>query len=510
MTNLFKQHKFTILTLGLFTVLYFILRLPNLTLQPIFADEAIYIRWAQIAKAEPTLRFISLQDGKTPLFMWAMSPLFKIFSDPLFAGRLLSVIAGFFSLAGIVFMGWKFFNRRVALWAGFLMVFSPFIVFFDRMALVDSLLAAFSIWSLNLSLLLIKYQRIDLAMVLGYSLGGGILTKTPGMFGFLTLPVTLLSFNWRQKNRDRQLIKVVLLFILAAIIGMVIYNILRLGPGFQMLSSRDGDYIHSPLSVLRHPLDPFLPHFRDLMDWLPKFLTIPVLLLALLGVALAFVKRNWVALTILAWAGLPVLAFMAFLQTFTARYILFSIGPLLCLTAWAIDSFLGKIKFHTALKVGIVTLLLAILPAIFDFQLLTNPASAPLPKEEYQGYLVDWTAGYGLKDIADYLINQAQNGTVVVGTDGAFGTLPEGLEIYLDKYSHTAPQDRQVIVIPGTSTISAQVRQAVLDHPTYFVANSHTFGQSDRVELIKQYFKVQSATIPPGSILLYKVLPNPK
>src|SRR5437870_4877804 len=70
--------------------LFFILRLPSLTYQPIFADEAIYIRWAQIAKAEPSLRFISLQDGKTPLFMWAMAPYLIIFDDPLFAGRLLS------------------------------------------------------------------------------------------------------------------------------------------------------------------------------------------------------------------------------------------------------------------------------------------------------------------------------------------------------------------------------------------------------------------------------------
>ena len=59
----FAKATKSILPLGLIIVIYFLLRLPNLTLQPIFADEAIYVRWAQIAKAEPTLRFISLQDG---------------------------------------------------------------------------------------------------------------------------------------------------------------------------------------------------------------------------------------------------------------------------------------------------------------------------------------------------------------------------------------------------------------------------------------------------------------
>src|SRR5258708_16805526 len=85
---------------------YFILRLHNLTLQPIFADEAIYIRWAQIMKAEPTLRFVSLSDGKTPLFMWMMTVMFKFIHDPLQAGRLLSVIFGVVTLLGATVLGW--------------------------------------------------------------------------------------------------------------------------------------------------------------------------------------------------------------------------------------------------------------------------------------------------------------------------------------------------------------------------------------------------------------------
>src|SRR5260221_7286897 len=101
-------------------LIYLVLRLPNLTLQPIFADEAIYIRWAQIAKAEPSLRFISLQDGKTPLFMWAMAPNLVIFEDPLFAGRLLSVMSGFFTLLGVYFLGKKYFNPKVGLLGAFL------------------------------------------------------------------------------------------------------------------------------------------------------------------------------------------------------------------------------------------------------------------------------------------------------------------------------------------------------------------------------------------------------
>src|SRR4051812_11296992 len=99
------KHKIEILILLLISLLYFSLRLPNLTSQPIFADEAIYIRWAQVMRNEPTLRFLPLSDGKTPLYMWAMIPFFKLFSDPLFAGRFLSVLSGFITLLGGFYLG---------------------------------------------------------------------------------------------------------------------------------------------------------------------------------------------------------------------------------------------------------------------------------------------------------------------------------------------------------------------------------------------------------------------
>ena len=68
-------------------------------------------------KSEPTLRFLPLSDGKTPLFMWVLMPLFKVFEDPLFAGRFLSVMSGLVTLLGVYFLSRKVFNSKVAFWA---------------------------------------------------------------------------------------------------------------------------------------------------------------------------------------------------------------------------------------------------------------------------------------------------------------------------------------------------------------------------------------------------------
>jgi len=129
------------------------LRVYNLTLLPVFVDEAIYIRWAQVMRAESTLRFLPLSDGKQPLFMWLVIPFLKVFSDPLLAGRLVSVTAGAATLVGIFLLAYVLFkSKKVAIMAALIYAVSPFSFFFDRMALADSLLSTFGVWTLLFAL----------------------------------------------------------------------------------------------------------------------------------------------------------------------------------------------------------------------------------------------------------------------------------------------------------------------------------------------------------------------
>ncbi|MBI2596197.1 glycosyltransferase family 39 protein [Candidatus Daviesbacteria bacterium] len=502
--GIFKKYRLEILLLLGIVVLFFVLRLPNLTLQPIFADEAIYIRWAQVMRAEPTLRFLPLSDGKTPLFMWVMIPLLKFFNDPLLAGRLLS---GFATLVGVTILAWKFFGKRVALWSAFFVAVTPYMVFFDRMALVDSMLAAFSVWALFLAVTLVQTYRTDMAMFLGYAIGGGMLTKTPGLFNVLVVPVTLFLFDWKSRNREKRLLKILGLWVLAFAVAFLIYNILKLGPEFQNLNSRNQDYIHSPADLLLRPWDPFLPHASNVLDWFSAFLTLPTFLLVIVGGIWALLKKQKYAVTVLFWSFVPLLVQMAMLKTFTARYLLFTIPPLLILTAWFLDEILLKTKKRLILMLGLVVLFLAF-SLNFSVWLLTDPQKAPLPTEERRGYLEDWTAGYGFPEIAEYLIDQTKNGSVVVGTEGFFGTLPDGLQIYLDKHSHSAPKENRISIVPSRATVSAELRVAAEDHLTFFVANKSRYDKpQENLSLIWEFPKPKGDGYQQDAILFYRVFP---
>lgn len=494
----------TLIAFLLISIIYFSIRLPNLTYQPIFADEAIYIRWAQIMKSEPTLRFLPLSDGKTPLFMWVMMPVFKLIVDPLLAGRTLAVFTGFATLLGVFALGLIFFNKRVALFGAFLIAITPYIIFFDRMALVDTMLSAFVIWSILLALLLVRYQRIDLAMVLGYFLGGGLLSKTPGMFNVVTVPLAALTLNFSAKDRVRQVLKTFGLFLLSIAIGLGIYNILRLGPGFTSLNSRNQDYVRNPLDLLKNPLDPFLPHLRDLLEWWPLLLGYPVIITIVLGIIYGLIKKNKYLITILLITLVPLVVQMALLRTFTARYLLFSMPPLLLVASFGIDNLLNSLKKYGKFLTVLLILILIAWPAFFIQKLFFDIENAPLPRNERRGYLEDWTAGYGLREIATFLDNESKKGLIIVGTEGSFGTLPDGLQIYFDKNTNVAFK-------PGNASLSDDLRSEASKSATFYVANKSRFPvYTEGVEKIVVYPKAlpKDKQYNQDAILLFKVFPN--
>src|SRR3989304_10000334 len=184
----------------LISAAYFSIRLIFFESLPIFTDEAIYTRWAQIALNDSSWRFISLTDGKQPMFVWAAVFFMKFISDPLIAARLVFVLRGFFTLIGLFFLTLELFrNKKTAFLSTILYIFYPFAQVLDRMALYDSMVGTFSVWALYLSIHLVRKLRLDIAYTLGFIIGAGILTKTSNFFSIYLLPFTVILFDFKRK-----------------------------------------------------------------------------------------------------------------------------------------------------------------------------------------------------------------------------------------------------------------------------------------------------------------------
>lgn len=468
---------------GLIVILLIALgiRIIHLTILPVFVDEAIYVRWAQVMATEPTLRFLPLSDGKQPLYMWVLMFLIKYFQDPLFIGRLVSVFTGLGTIVGIFTFSYLLFkNKLISLLSALFYALSPFAVFFDRMALVDSMLSMFTIWTAIFGYLTAKYKRLDLAMLTGFTLGFASLTKSPALFTALLLPIFWFSSNWKGIWRIG----------ITYMIAFVMYNILRLGPNFSLLISRTGDYVLPITHMWTNFFDPLLPHLKDFFVWLWSMGPSSLILILLLGIYIGFQKYLKETLLLLVWFLAPVFIQAELGKVFTARYIFFTLPFLFILAGMILLN--NKVKWIQITIFGLIILFL-FQSLIFNFNLLTNPEKANLPRGERSGYLEEWTAGQGIKEISEYLKKEITNlpvgSQIIVGTEGYFGTLPDGLQIYVNNYPKIIVVGVGVVITDNPKSL---VESAEAGNKTYLVVNKSRFNGDpikQNIKLIKSFPK---------------------
>jgi len=494
--SLVKKYKGEVVCAFFLLVLFLLIRLLNLTLIPIFVDEAIYLRWAQIAKNDAAWRFISLTDGKQPLFIWLTMVMMRVVQEPLAAGRVVSVLTGLVSMIGIGILSFVLFkNRRLALFSALLYFISPFCLIYDRMALMDAMVGTFSIFSLLLAILLVKTLRLDIALIFGAVLGGGVLTKTSGFLSIYLLPLTLVLFDWRNKKWKFNFLKWASLAFLAVIISQLFYSILRLSPFFHIIAQKDTTFIYPFKEWLHHPSLFFIGNLEGLFNWLIDYLTLPIVILVV--VSLIFVWEQFREKFLLfSWFFAPFVALALFGKVLYPRFILFMSLPLLILAAWSLEKIAERLK--NSLLFAVCCLLFAVFPLYVDFKIITDPKRAPIPNHDKGQYINAWPAGYGVKEIVAFANEKAKDGKIFIGTEGTFGLMPASLELYL--------WDNPNVEVKGFWPIKEVPNEALEkaeNMPTFFVFNETQEISPDwPLKLVAVYPRPD----PRYSMRLYQVL----
>lgn len=460
-----KKHMVPILLLGLLIVLYFATRLYGLGALPIFTDEAIYIRWAQIANADAAWRFISLTDGKQPSYIWIAMVLMEFVKDPLIAGRLVSVAAGFFSLIGIFLLSREVFkNTKLGLLTALLYVLYPFTLVYDRMALYDSLVAMFIIWSLYFNVLLARHVRLDLALILGMIIGGGMLTKTSANFGFILLPFSLLLFQFKHQNKvdKRRLGKWFIFAIVAFTVAQMIYALLRLSPFYHIIGEKNLTFIYSFSDWFQSPFAYVFGNLQGLTGWLVEYMTIPFLVLA---TASFFVSKKFTKekLLLLVWFIVPFMALAFFGKVIYPRFTLFMTIPLLILGSYSLYCLMMYTK-----QIWMKVLLFFVFTAMWlyaDFYILTDFQKAPIAQGDRDQFVTGWAAGNGVSETIQFLEEKSKDQKIFVGTQGTFGLMPYALEIYLSQNPNIKIQGYW----PIENTPPQELASASATMPTYVI-----------------------------------------
>lgn len=473
---------------------------------PIFTDEAIYIRWAQIAKQDASWRFISLTDGKQPMYVWLAMITLRFIHDPLLAGRVVSVVAGALSTVGLFFLASEIFkNKKIGVLASVLYVLFPFALVYDRMALYDSLVSMFIIWAIYFEVLLVRHIRLDLAFILGMIIGGGMLTKANTEFALAFLPLSLLLFNFKDKHRKDKLLHWVIYAFVSAALALLIYSILRLSPFYYIIDQKTATFVYPLKEWLLHPFTYFTGNLSALIDWFIGYTTIPFILL--IGAAFLTGKKYLPEKIFLFIAFVSPFLYLAFFgKTIYPRFILFMTMPLLVLAAYALYTMQAFTKKYW-LKTVIFTAFLSMF-VINDYLILTDFPKAHIPKADLGQFITGWPAGLGVKETVNYLREQAKDKKIYIGTEGTFGLMPYAIEIYL--------VDNPNVKIKGfwpvPDQLPKELREASKTMPTFIVFYQpcpacKAVGQAPVQWPLKQLFQIQKAE-PDKYYTLYQVEPR--
>lgn len=479
------------MVLAILLILFYLAsHLLNLTALPIFADEAIYIRWTQLMMDDFGRYFLfPLNDGKTPLFMWLMLPFQYLFSDQLFAGRFVGVLVG---LAQILVSGYLILKlggrKKTAILAMLFTSILPFWYFHHRMALIDGLL---TLWlSTCLIGLLDITQYFELkkkvvfskstllpVLIFGVSFGLALLTK---MTALVFVPIFGLFVLYPAKINLKTRLQIAMSIGMGVVLGFGIFGLLSFFPGFGQLFKRGSDFLYPVSEVfLNGEWQDTIPNIPTYIYYFISYMTLPVFVLHLWSLFLPKHRRTF---HLLFWAGLLFVLPIAVLgRVVYPRYLLpgaifMTLSATLAIQE-IVDTWISGSK--KLWKKSLFALLFILFltntlshSGLFIINSHLDPDSIPFVSADRTQYLTEWSSGHGITQTIEFIQSEAEKYPVAVATEGFFGTLPDALNVYLHRQNVTNIYvegiGQPVSQIPETFTSRAQEYEKV-----YLVVNSH-------------------------------------
>lgn len=451
-----------VLVAGGILVGYLITRLSLLWRFPPPYDEGGYALFAHDASTGNT--FAALDAGKDPLLSWLGALQIQLFDiNPLTSIRVVSLLSGVVTMVVTALIAYRLGGRRAALAVGVLYLVLPFVFVYDVLGIMEPLITALLATALYLQLRLASRPRLQTAILLGIAMGAALLTKESGQFALALLPVSVVCVDWSRPGLRKRLLTWLGYAAVSVVIAAALLSIEWLHISYGHLKAlRDGLGLHRDLGeVFSQPLRVVLAvslvglsglvfvltslwqrrsalilavllapsvvgavviatfdrfaDVRPLVEMLTGYLTVPLIGLLALGFALTLLRDRRTALVLSAWIVFPTAVAILIANANTSRYLLVTVPVIVVLMALgftalirAIESISWRSNWQMPAAVVVVGLLL-LLPALrFDKNVLANPNNARYPGVDDVDLRTGWTAGTGLKPLADELRRRAR------------------------------------------------------------------------------------------------------
>lgn len=441
---------------ALLIIIYVLLLSFNLLALPLYLDEGLYIFWASFLKQDLSYAYLSMQDGKTPLYIWLTHLINPLFQNYLYTGRLISVIASLLTLICSAIIGFKISGKRMALFIGVLFLITPFNILISRMAFVDSLLTALGSLSI-MSLFFVKefaekkkiIHSLLCAFLTGIFLGLAFLTKTTAKI-FLFAEIFILIFWTLQYLKNKKLKTTIILLISIPIILGLYYEILgylKFGAlrYWEMISNKESLLIFNLPEIYGNLTRYYgLIYYAKNIPLFSEYFFIyfgPLLVFFGLGVFRIIKDRKnfWLLLLFIIFT---VGVFLS-ARVLASRYLAIIIPEFIIISSIGLNWIWQK----NSKNYKIATIILILFTSIFSLKMIISPMSASYANDDRNYFIESDLNGYGLQEITEYI--KPQKDDSIVGVEAIWG-VAEGMLTSLEEKGIKT----QVIynIIPKTGT----------------------------------------------------------
>lgn len=417
-------------------------KLFNLLALPLYLDEGLYIFWAKLFSDSPGFAYISMQDGKTPLFIWLISYFNKFFNDYLLTARLISVISGLITFICWLFIISKLTKNRLVFIFAFLILVTPFLYLTERMAFTDSLLA--SLGSLSLAFLYVGFLRFMKnpreiffwAFLSGIFLGFAYVAKSSAkvfVFSEILIGIFWVLLLIKEKSWTKALYLVGGI-LLSYVTYSQIVGFLRMGAYrfWNQILEKETQLIFSPVEVLNrllHVYDPniysvYLANLGLILQYFMTYLGV-IFLLFLVGI-IWIVKKDQKQIWLVAYFLSIFLAILLSGKVMASRYIYMLVPSMVCIASfglfWIYHS--NKVIIKNLVYLGLFFL------ALQSVLLVIDPLRAVYTEDDKSYLVTADLSALGLREVIDVVKG---DGGGTVGVSGVWGVL-EGSQIELDSF----------------------------------------------------------------------------
>ena len=377
-----------------FTLLLLILwfsRIPALEALPLHNDEGLHLtRAVEVWNLHP---FWEIRDGKI-INQWAIA-LFYPQNAPVFAGRIATIFISLIGFAAGYALIRRSFGKNAALLAGALWIASPYLFFFERLALSDAEAGALVVLTLWASWTLAARGTIRRAILTGLALALATLFKfTAAPFALSVALLVLLRARYSLQRRISLLV----------IVGIVVGLCFVIPVGYLML--RGGDVFSIALAWVSGGSNAtgasgIGANLAMLGSQLVGF-SLPIWSLALLvGLALLLILHPRKGGLLLLAIGLPLASIIVLGHEVLPRHYVVALPALLILggagLGLAIDRWLhAQTQRRSALALTSAALAFGFIP--FALHAYTAPDQLRVPEAIWTQYFSQHSSGYGLRE----------------------------------------------------------------------------------------------------------------